>query len=87
MSQDQSDQITDQITHGDLSVKPGWVRWSLHPTTTNEEVKLMITALKDIVANYKTYAKEYVYIRHQNFFKHKNESENEASLEKWIMLD
>ena len=86
MGQDESDEITKQITHGDLSVKPGWVRWSLHPTTTNNEVELMIKALKDIVANHKIYAEDYVYLRHQNFFKHKDEPKDQSWFEKWIML-
>ena len=35
-----------------LSEKPGWVRWSLHPTMTNEEVDIMIDALNDIVVEH-----------------------------------
>ena len=42
VSYEKSQEITDKINHGDLSEKPGWVRWSLHPTMTNEEVELMI---------------------------------------------
>ena len=33
-----SQHITDKINHGDLSEKPGWVRISLHPVLTEEEV-------------------------------------------------
>ncbi len=33
-----SHKITQLINSGDLSVKPGWVRLSLHPTMTNEEL-------------------------------------------------
>ena len=46
-----SKQITDKINAGDLSEKPGWVRMSIHPTMTNEELYLIINALKEIVKN------------------------------------
>jgi selenocysteine lyase/cysteine desulfurase len=42
VSYEKSQEITDKINHGDLSDKPGWVRWSLHPTMTDSEVELMI---------------------------------------------
>jgi selenocysteine lyase/cysteine desulfurase len=85
MQEDQSNDITDKITHGDLSVKPGWVRWSLHPTTTNAEVALMITALKDIITNIEKYRKQYQYNRHENHFKHNDEKFNDEAFEKWLM--
>ncbi|HPR32986.1 MAG TPA: aminotransferase class V-fold PLP-dependent enzyme, partial [Prolixibacteraceae bacterium] len=42
MSYEKSLEITDHISHGDFSVKPGWVRWSAHPTTTAQEVETLI---------------------------------------------
>lgn len=79
VNKDQSDKITERITHGDLSVKPGWVRWSIHPTTTVQEVELMVTALKDIVLNHKNYQKEYWYDKRQNHYKHRLEQEFDVS--------
>jgi selenocysteine lyase/cysteine desulfurase len=38
VSHEKSQYITDLINHGDLSQKPGWVRWSLRPPMTDEEV-------------------------------------------------
>lgn len=87
MSEDQSDLITQQINSGDYSVKPGWVRWSLHPTTTNAEVALMIEALKDIVARHEEYAAEYTYERRENHFVHKNEQFGASSTEEWMTFD
>lgn len=86
MQEDQSNDITEKIAHGDLSVKPGWVRWSLHPTTTNAEVELMITALKDIVANIETYREQYHYNRHENHFKHTNEKFDAKAFEQWLQV-
>ena len=33
-----SKEITDRIDAGDLSMKPGWIRLSLHPTMTDDEL-------------------------------------------------
>jgi selenocysteine lyase/cysteine desulfurase len=45
---DQSHSITEHIDHGDLSLKPGWVRLSIHPTMTNKELEIIIKALNEI---------------------------------------
>ncbi len=87
VSYDQSQEITDKINHGDLSDKPGWVRWSLHPTMPDSEVDLMITALNDIVKNIETYEKDYSYNRHTNEYWHKNSEGDEAMMNRWFALD
>ncbi|MCS6834194.1 MAG: aminotransferase class V-fold PLP-dependent enzyme, partial [Flammeovirgaceae bacterium] len=43
-----SKEITDLIDTGDLSKKPGWVRVSLHPTMTDEEVIQIGNAIRYI---------------------------------------
>lgn len=57
----QSKIITDKIDEGDLSLKPGWVRFSLHPTMTNQEIYGFIQAMKLIVKNVKEWEKDYIY--------------------------
>ncbi|MGG3468929.1 aminotransferase class V-fold PLP-dependent enzyme [Neobacillus pocheonensis] len=56
-----SKQITDQINLGDMSAKPGWVRFSLHPIMTNEEISLFVEAMNEIVSNISDWKKDYVY--------------------------
>ena len=46
VSYDRSHQITEKINHGDLSEKPGWVRVSLHPVMTDEEVHYFMNCPK-----------------------------------------
>jgi selenocysteine lyase/cysteine desulfurase len=87
VTQEQSQEITEKINHGDLSEKPGWVRWSLHPTMTNSEVELMITALKDIVKNIGEYEKQYDYDDHKNIFWHKNDKGKENVMQDWFTLE
>jgi selenocysteine lyase/cysteine desulfurase len=65
-----SHQITDKINHGDLSEKPGWVRISLHPVMKDAEMGYLINALKEIVANYTEWEKDYIYNPKNNEFEH-----------------
>ncbi len=64
-----SQDITSKITHGDLSEKPGWIRLSLHPTMTNNELVFVIDAIADMVKHYTEWAKDYDYNPHTNEFK------------------
>jgi selenocysteine lyase/cysteine desulfurase len=87
VSYEKSEEITEKINHGDLSEKPGWVRWSLHPTMTNAEVETMITALHDIVKNSKTYHQDYIYDNRTNVFWHKNEKNDSKKIKDWFTLE
>jgi selenocysteine lyase/cysteine desulfurase len=73
VSYDQSKEITDLINHGDLSQKPGWIRASLHPTMTNQELDALIDGVREISENHLEWGKDYVYNKHNNEFRHKNE--------------
>jgi selenocysteine lyase/cysteine desulfurase len=66
-----SKEITDMIDSGDLSLKPGWVRLSLHPTMTNDELAFIIDAIKQIVENATQWEKDYTYDKKTNEFYHK----------------
>lgn len=76
VSYDKSREITEKISHGDLSEKPGWIRWSLHPTTTDEEVKHILHAVKEISIHHREWAEDYVYHRTKNEFIHRSHVDN-----------
>jgi selenocysteine lyase/cysteine desulfurase len=63
-----SRKITDQIDHGDLSAKPGWVRLSIHPTTTDAELDFIVDSITDTIVNINRYEKDYKYVISQNQF-------------------
>ena len=86
VSHELSEEITDRINHGDLSLKPGWVRWSLHPTMTNEEVNFFIEALRDIVENHEKYEAEYTYFPKENIFRHKEEKSFREITAEWFEI-
>jgi selenocysteine lyase/cysteine desulfurase len=67
-----SKRITDKINKGDFSERPGWVRMSIHPTMTNEELYFITNAIGEIVANVNQWQSEYVYDVHKNEFFHKS---------------
>lgn len=73
VSHDDSRRITDLINHGDLSLKPGWVRLSLHPTMTTAELRTVIKALREIQANHQVWGQDYEYNNHNNEFRHKSQ--------------
>lgn len=54
-----SQQITQQIDEGDYCEKPGWIRASFHPTTTNEEAKTVVEAINTLTDNIQQWSKEY----------------------------
>ncbi|HUX94852.1 MAG TPA: aminotransferase class V-fold PLP-dependent enzyme [Bacteroidales bacterium] len=70
-----SKEITDKIDAGDLSMKPGWIRLSLHPTMTNAELLFTIKAIKETIENAESWQKDYIYDSHTNEFHHKSISE------------
>ena len=56
---DTSRKITEQIDAGDYCEKPGWVRASFHPTTTNQEAQYVVDAINAITEHIALWAKEY----------------------------
>jgi len=82
-----SHKITEYINHGDLSLKPGWVRLSLHPTMTTEELLLVMKALREIEANHTVWARDYLYNNRTNEFRHVGEPEDRTAIvEPWFKL-
>ncbi|HUX58207.1 MAG TPA: aminotransferase class V-fold PLP-dependent enzyme [Bacteroidales bacterium] len=63
-----SKEITDKIDAGDLSMKPGWIRLSLHPTMTNDELFFITDAIRQTTINAVNWGKDYNYDRHTNEF-------------------
>jgi selenocysteine lyase/cysteine desulfurase len=80
-----SKRITDKIDEGDLSIKPGWVRLSIHPTTTDEEIDYVIEAVREIAKNGKSWGNDYSYSPTRNEFRHRSENGKLAeTIEQWF---
>jgi len=83
-----SKEITNRIEAGDLSMKPGWVRLSLHPTMTDDELLFITDAIGQVVENAEEWSKEYTYNQHTNEFHHSGYIDKDLSVFfKWFELD
>ncbi|MCZ7601333.1 MAG: aminotransferase class V-fold PLP-dependent enzyme [Melioribacteraceae bacterium] len=81
-----SKRITDQINKGDLSEKPGWVRLSLHPTMTNNELYFILNAIKEIIQNVSEWEKDYTYSPKTNEYYHVTGNDQHKVIEKWFEM-
>lgn len=83
-----SKEITKRIEAGDLSLKPGWIRLSLHPTMTDDELLFIINAIKEVTANASEWEKDYIYDIHTNEFQHRNHIYSERSdYSRWFIFN
>ncbi len=83
---EESHRITNMISKGDHSKKPGFVRLSLHPTMTDQELETVIYAVNEVVKNHKEWVKEYHYNALTNEFYHPREEDKTSQIESWFKL-
>ncbi len=87
IDQQRSKQITDKIDEGDFSDRPGWVRMSIHPTMTNDELYLITNAINEIVENIDEWEKDYNYDIHKNEYFHISTNGKESErVKNWFDL-
>ncbi len=80
--------ITDEIDRGNFFARPGWVRMSLHPTTTTADIDYMLEAISDTASNIAAWAQEYRYIAATNEYQHIRESGNRfQGVEEWFRAE
>lgn len=78
--------ITCQIDQGDQSTKPGWVRLSLHPTMSDDELNYILDAIEDLVGNAAEYQRDYTYSAATNEWHHRNEASKPHDVSDWFMF-
>ncbi|WP_431134787.1 aminotransferase class V-fold PLP-dependent enzyme [Psychroserpens mesophilus] len=87
VDQKTSHELTNEISIGDLVRKPGWIRMSIHPTTTNKEINFVCESIKSLAKNHKEWAKDYEYIVANNEFVHhavKDDISQDATVKMWF---
>lgn len=90
VDQQMSNELTNEISIGDLIRKPGWIRMSIHPTTTNAEIEFVCDSIIDLAKNHDTWFKDYEYSKCNNEFIHKsliNKPCNATNVDAWFDLD
>lgn len=80
-----SKEITDRIDSGDLSLKPGWVRLSLHPTMTDDELMFILEAINLTAQHSEEWKKDYDYDSHTNEFYHRSFSQKPSR--EWFSIE
>jgi selenocysteine lyase/cysteine desulfurase len=88
VDQEYSKKITCKIDSGDLSEKPGWVRLSLHPVMTNQEVAYIIDAIKQVATNSERWKSFYQYSLQTNEYHPIKETHHmKNKLQDWFSLE
>ncbi len=87
IGREESHRITDMIKAGDHSKKPGFIRVSLHPTMTDEELEVIIDAIKQIAKNHEEWAKDYHYNTISNEFYHRKEKNRDGQVKEWFSFE
>lgn len=59
MTQEYSNAIMEEVASGVCTRKPGWIRMSIHPTMTNEEVAYIMDSIEQLAKNFKEWADDY----------------------------
>ncbi len=87
IGKEESHRITKMISAGDHSKKPGFIRISLHPTMTDEELEIIIDGVKQIALNHEEWAKDYRYNTLTNEFYHYQEENRDALIKEWFSFE
>lgn len=79
-------ELTQEISIGDLARKPGWIRLSIHPTTTSEEIAFVCDSILELTKHHEEWAQDYVYDRYTNEFVHKtfDRKSNHKRVDNWF---
>lgn len=84
----QSNKITEDLLQKNQTNKPGWVRLSLHPIMTNEEVLFISDAIQQVVLNHKEWQKDYQYNTSTNEYESIIKEETiENEVKEWFWLE
>ena len=85
VDQKSSKDIEKQIVEGCLTERPGWVRMSIHPTITNQEVLYVCNSIQKVAENHVEWGKDYEYKSAKNEFIHKTAKPIEPEIvNKWF---
>ena len=85
VSQETSHNLVCQIDNGDLMQKPGWIRMSIHPTTTNAEIAFVCDSILALAEHHDIWKLDYKYDKSTNEFCHVNSKSPEKEMvESWF---
>ena len=79
--------IEQKILDGCLIERPGWIRMSVHPTMTTQEIHFICDAIEMTASNFKNWEKGYTYDSVKNEFQHTADTSKQINEEvkKWFL--
>lgn len=87
VDESRSQELTDKISAGDLTEKPGWIRMSIHPTTTDAELRYVCDSIRSLAAHHGEWATDYRYNPSSNEFVYKDAGPTKTDwLQEWFTL-
>ncbi|MGA9270081.1 MAG: aminotransferase class V-fold PLP-dependent enzyme [Lutimonas sp.] len=72
VDQMESHAMIDLIDQGCEIERPGWIRMSIHPTTTDKEVDFICNSIRSLAENYEAWSKDYIYNSESGEYRHKS---------------
>jgi len=79
VTKEYSGSITGEISQGILTHKPGWIRMSIHPTTSTEEMQFILKGITDLAQNFVEWSEDYTYNSNTNEFDYNKSDDNEIN--------
>ncbi len=86
IDQELSDSIVSKVEAGACQIKPGWIRVSIHPTTTNKEMKFVCDSILELSENYKEWRKDYKVVGEQFLHRSEVNGPSTALSNSWFQL-
>ncbi len=68
IDQQQSDSIIDRLHKGELFMRPGWIRLSIHPTHSDEEIETILKGIEYVAKHHVSLAEKYTYNTRKNIY-------------------
>ncbi|GAA4268486.1 aminotransferase class V-fold PLP-dependent enzyme [Hyunsoonleella aestuarii] len=82
-----SKSIEEKILEGCLIERPGWIRMSIHPTMTNDEIHSICDGIEEVAVNHEHWGQDYEYNAIKNEYIHKSNKSIEKEITKdWFKL-
>lgn len=72
VDQQESHAMIDLIDQGCHIERPGWIRMSIHPTTTDQEVDFICKSIRSMAENFEEWSKDYEYNSESGEYRHKS---------------
>ncbi len=86
LAQADSEVMRQKILCGLLEDRPGWIRMSIHPTTTNAEAHIICEGIKQVAQNWESWKNDYTFDPKKNEYIHNTYTGHFAQAKDWLKI-